>query len=77
MITWTQLAIHRKPVVVVNTEGYFDPLLAQFDRALAEGFLRAAHREQVVSVPDAVAALDAVAAWVPPEVETWLEPPRP
>src|ERR1700752_2183544 len=44
MITWTQLAIHDKPCVAVNVEGYFDPLIAQFDRALAEGFIKPQHR---------------------------------
>jgi uncharacterized protein (TIGR00730 family) len=77
MITWTQLAIHAKPVVIVNAEGYFDPLLEQFDRAKEEGFLREEHRRQVSSVPDAAAALDRIATWVPPTVQKWLEPPRP
>ena len=77
MITWTQLAIHAKPLVVVNTAGYYDPLLAQFDRALEEGFLRPQHRAQVVSVTEPAAALDAIAAWKPPTIEKWIDPPRP
>ena len=32
MLTWKQLGIHGKPVVFANVGGYFDPLLAQFDR---------------------------------------------
>jgi hypothetical protein len=41
MLTWKQLGIHGKPVVFANIGGYFDPLLAQFDRAIASGYARA------------------------------------
>ena len=41
MLTWKQLGIHGKPVVFANIGGYFDPLLAQFDRAIAAGYARA------------------------------------
>jgi uncharacterized protein (TIGR00730 family) len=40
MLTWKQLGIHGKPVVFANIGGYFDPLLAQFDRAIASGYAR-------------------------------------
>jgi uncharacterized protein (TIGR00730 family) len=40
MLTWKQLGIHGKPVVVANLGGYFDPLLAQFERAIAAGYAR-------------------------------------
>jgi uncharacterized protein (TIGR00730 family) len=39
-----------KPVIVVNLRGYFDPLLAQLDRALAESFITAAERDLIESV---------------------------
>jgi uncharacterized protein (TIGR00730 family) len=63
MITWTQLSIHDKPCVAVNVDGYFDPLIAQFDRAVADGFVRKAHRHVVVDVGSPADALDAVEAW--------------
>jgi uncharacterized protein (TIGR00730 family) len=40
MLTWKQLGIHGKPVVFANVGGYFDPLLAQFDQAIASGYAR-------------------------------------
>jgi uncharacterized protein (TIGR00730 family) len=40
MLTWKQLGIHGKPVVFANIGGYFDPLLAQFDLAIASGYAR-------------------------------------
>ena len=73
MITWAQLGIHRKPCGLVNVDGYFDGLLAQFDRAVADGLLRAPHRGLVVAAPDPDGLLDAMAAWTPPPLEFKLD----
>ena len=43
VITWKQLGLYLKPIVVLNTRGYFDPLLDMLARAVAEGFMRAQH----------------------------------
>ena len=39
MLTWKQLGIHSKPIVFVNLHGYYDPLLAQFEKGIAEGII--------------------------------------
>ena len=77
MITWTQLGIHRKPVALVNIDGFFDPLLAQFDRALADGLLRIENRREVISVATPAEALERIAAWTPPDGDKWFDPPQP
>jgi uncharacterized protein (TIGR00730 family) len=60
MITWTQLAIHDKPCIAVNVEGYFDPLIAQFDLAVDRGFVRPAHRRLFSAVATPAEAIDIV-----------------
>ena len=40
MITWKQMGIHGKPIVLANIGGYFDPLLMQLDVAIRHGFAR-------------------------------------
>jgi len=40
MITWKQLGIHGKPVVIANIGGYFDPLLQQFENVIRSGYAR-------------------------------------
>lgn len=40
ILTWRQLGIHNKPIVVINTNGYFDGLMQFVDQALKEDFLR-------------------------------------
>jgi uncharacterized protein (TIGR00730 family) len=75
IITWAQLGIHRKPVAMLNVNGFFTPLLTWLDRVVAEGLLRPKHRELLL-VADAVPQLlDRLAAWKPPEPTTkWGEP---
>ena len=45
MLTWAQLGVHSKPVVILDVEGFYEPLFALFDRAVDELFLRPQHRE--------------------------------
>jgi hypothetical protein len=45
MVTWRQLELHDKPILLVNIDGYWDPLLAMIERQIEEGFLRPQHRD--------------------------------
>ncbi len=38
VLTWRQLGLHHKPVVILNTEGYWDPLRALVDHVIDQGF---------------------------------------
>lgn len=40
MLTWKQMGIHNKPIVFVNLRNFYDPLMAQFERCIAEGIIR-------------------------------------
>ncbi|MGA9587893.1 MAG: TIGR00730 family Rossman fold protein [Terracidiphilus sp.] len=44
IVTWKQLRLHTKPCVLINTAGYWDPLLAFLDDAVDAGFLKAGNR---------------------------------
>ncbi len=44
LITWRQLGLYHGNIVILNIEGYYDSLIAQFDRAIAEGFMHEDHR---------------------------------
>jgi uncharacterized protein (TIGR00730 family) len=48
IVTWAVLGLHRKPVGLLNVEGYYDPLRALLDHAVAERFVRPEHRALVV-----------------------------
>jgi uncharacterized protein (TIGR00730 family) len=74
VVTWSQLGIHAKPVALLDVKGYYRPLLALFDHAVAEGFLRPLHRSLVLADADPERLLDAMASFVPPKVEKWAGP---
>jgi uncharacterized protein (TIGR00730 family) len=66
MLTWDQLGIHTKPVVMVNVEGFFDGFRAQLDRAVADRLLTPANRAMLTIVNDVGQALGAARQWQPP-----------
>ncbi len=43
IVTWAQIGLHTRPVGLLNTRRYFDPLLAMVDHARREGFIYAEH----------------------------------
>lgn len=55
-ITLKRLGIFLGPIVLLNTKGFFDPLLALFDRAISERFMNERHGDmwRVVRTPQEV-----------------------
>ena len=57
VLTWRQLSLHAKPVFLVNTNGFWEPLLDLIDHVIARGFADKSLRDYLTVVPDADAAL--------------------
>lgn len=60
ILTWTQLGLQHKPIGMLNVDGFFDPLLAAFDHAVAEQFVKPKHRDMIVTdgdVPSLIARM--------------------
>jgi uncharacterized protein (TIGR00730 family) len=70
--TWAQLGLHAKPTGLLNLLGYFDHLLRFLDQAVAERFVRPAHRQLVVASAQPAALLSAMERWQPPATPKWL-----
>ena len=73
VLTWAQLGLHARPCGLLDVGGYYQPLIAFFDRAVAEGFVRPEHRRLMVVGEEPGALLDRFAAWQPPAVERWID----
>ncbi|KAG0463941.1 hypothetical protein HPP92_019583 [Vanilla planifolia] len=65
MITWSQLGIHDKPIGLLNVDGYYNPLLALFDKGVEEGFIKPPAREIVISSPNAEELLTKLEQYTP------------
>ncbi len=74
MLTWGQLALHSKPVALLNTLGYYDPLISFVDRMIDNHFLKEEYRQMILIDDDINILLDKMAAYTPQKKEKWFEP---
>ena len=58
VLTWRQLGLHEKPILLVDIAGYWQPLLEILEHVVREGFADASLLGFVDSVPDVEAAMD-------------------
>lgn len=60
MITWAQLGIHNKPCGLLNTQGFFNSLLAFFDHQVQQGFITPFNRTLVFEAKDPDSLLNGI-----------------
>jgi uncharacterized protein (TIGR00730 family) len=75
ILTWSQLGLHPrpKPLGLLDVEGYWAPLVAFFDHAVAERFIRPEHRRLVLVDATPEGLLAQLEAYEPPSVAKWLD----
>lgn len=73
VITLKRLCLYLKPIVIVNQEGFYDPLLALFKRSVQEHFMDERHLQMFSVVPDVSGVLEAIRTAPPwdPEARTF------
>jgi uncharacterized protein (TIGR00730 family) len=76
ILTWGQLGFHVKPMGLLNVNGFYDPLLAMFERAVADGFLRPQNRAMALADTDIQGLLAQMANYRPEPVSKWLKEER-
>lgn len=56
ILTWKQLRLHTKPIVLLNVGGFFDPLIAMVEKMVTEGYVSTQNRQllQVAATLDEV-----------------------
>jgi uncharacterized protein (TIGR00730 family) len=73
ILTWSQLGIHRKPIGLLNVEGYYDALLSMIQHALDQGFVPREYHPLSVSASTPADLLGLMESWQPPETPgRWL-----
>ena len=77
MLTWLQLAIHAKPIGVLNVAGYFDPFLVFAERMIEERFVRVEHRHLLSVASEPGTLLDRLMQPMGAPIDKWVDqPPR-
>lgn len=74
VLTWAQLSMHEKPCGLLDVAGFYKPLVALFDRAVQEGFVRPDHRALALLEENPGRLLDLLESHTPPATEKWVSP---
>jgi uncharacterized protein (TIGR00730 family) len=72
VVTWTQLGLHGKPTVLLDVDGFWDPLVALLDGMAASGFLKPENRDLLHVRDTPEAALAYLTEAEPRYVEKWI-----
>ena len=70
--TWSQLGLHSKPMVLLDVDGFWEPLAAQLDRMVGAGLLKPANRDLVRRASSAEEALGVLESAEPAYTEKWI-----
>lgn len=65
ILSFKQIGLHGKPVVLLNAMGYWDPLLAMLERGFAGGFIQGHYRGIYTVAADPAAAIAQIVGAVP------------
>ncbi len=61
VLTWRQLSLHSKPIILLNIDGFWDPLVALVDHVIARDFAEPSLREFISVANDVPALIDILA----------------
>jgi uncharacterized protein (TIGR00730 family) len=71
--TWAQLGLHAKPLALLDVAGYYQPLAAFLDHAVAQRFLRPETRAMLTVADDLDGLLETLADWRPAPMHKWID----
>ncbi|TDL57777.1 TIGR00730 family Rossman fold protein [Paenibacillus dendritiformis] len=66
-LSWAQLGIHKKPIGVLNIQGYFTPMIEMIRHSIQAGFARAEHEQLLLSSTDPRELLSMLESYKTPE----------
>ncbi|MCL4142028.1 UNVERIFIED_CONTAM: hypothetical protein GTU68_000636 [Idotea baltica] len=73
ILSWAQLGLHKKPVGLLNVNGFYEPLIAQLDLMVREGFLKQTNREIVQISGSIEGVFQLMQSYVPEVSPKWLD----
>ncbi|MDH5825632.1 TIGR00730 family Rossman fold protein [Sphingobacterium sp. SG20118] len=73
MITWGQLGLHKKPVGILNTNGFYDYLIQFVAHMTSEGLLKKENQEMLLVADNIEDLLEKMECYVAPKLTKWIE----
>lgn len=72
MITWAQLGLHKKPIAVLNIDGFYDDLIKLVQMMVDKGFLKQINREMLLISDNIDEVLEMMRSYKAPTVGKWI-----
>ncbi len=73
MITWAQLGLHQKPIGILNTNGFYNDLLAMLRKMVREGFLKQENYEMLLVGDSVDGLLQKMEEYQPLPLPKWIQ----
>ncbi|MDN3672545.1 TIGR00730 family Rossman fold protein [Flavobacterium branchiarum] len=73
MLTWAQLGLHKKPIGILNIDGFYDLLLEFILKMVNEGFLKEINQQMIIVSANPQDLLHKMENYVAPEVGKWIK----
>ena len=72
-LTWNQLGLQTKPIILLNIDNYYSKLRVFIDHAVKEGFLPQSTSDELVLVNNVDEAIIEIRNFIPKDTSTWYE----
>ncbi|KAA5535770.1 LOG family protein [Paenimyroides baculatum] len=72
MLTWAQLGLHKKPIAVLNINGFYNELLSLIEKMVSNGFLKQVNQQMLLVSDNIDELLNMMADYEAPVVEKWV-----
>ena len=73
MLTWAQLGLHKKPIAILNINGFYDSLLELLQTMSEKGLLKEANQKMLLVSDDIEDLLNQMKNYIPPAVGKWID----
>ncbi|RXM50259.1 MULTISPECIES: TIGR00730 family Rossman fold protein [unclassified Chryseobacterium] len=72
MITWAQLGLHKKPIGILNIDGFYNDLINLVENMVNKGFLKAVNRDMLLISDNINDLLEKMRNYQAPTVGKWI-----
>jgi hypothetical protein len=73
MLTWAQLGLHQKPIALLNTNGFYDPLISMIQGMVDIGLLKPSNQQLLLIEDTCETLLTKMENYIPPIMEQWIQ----
>ena len=73
MLTWAQLGLHKKPIAILNVNGFYDSLIELTKTMVKKGLLKEANQKMLLVSDNINDLLDQMRNYTPPTVGKWID----